>query len=388
MTRSIVFAFLTLAGSSAMAVDLPVVADVHVGANLSQTGTLPNLNVGGGARALLRFDLAVLPAGLSPSQVAKATLVFHVNRVVTAGPIRLSALAGPFQEATVVQASAPPAGALIGQVNPVQGINLVDITALVQQWVTSPGAAFGIELAADPSGSAALLIDSRENTATSFAAEVRVVLSGPAGPQGVAGLNGATGPTGPAGAAAPSGVPALAAVCALYFRNGIAAPAGMECPKLIFATQSSFFGNLGGLDGADNLCNSEAAQAGHTGVFKAWLSTATVSAASRMTQSNGPYARVDGVVVADNWADLTDGSLKSAIPVTQFGVSRVLEPYTWTNTTVAGASAGGPDCNGWTATNASGTPRVGTVTFGDQNWTLSQTTRPCAFPQRLYCVQQ
>ncbi|MFN7938772.1 MAG: DNRLRE domain-containing protein [Bryobacteraceae bacterium] len=377
-----------LAVSAAYGIDLPVVADVHVGASTPQSGALPNLLVGGGNRALLRFETAVLPPGLNPSQVAKATLVFHVNRVVTPGPIRLATLVGPFQEMTVVNASAPPAGAVIGQVNPVQGLNLVDVTALVQQWVTSPGAAFGIELAADASGSASVLIDSRENTATSFAAEVRVVLSGPAGPQGVAGLNGATGPTGPAGPAAPSGVPALAAVCALYFRNGIPTPSGMECPKLIFATNMSFSGNLGGLAGADSSCNSEAARAGHTGTFKAWLSTATVSAASRMTHSNGPYARVDGAVVADNWADLTDGSLKFAIPVTQFGVWEVLQPYAWTNTTVTGESAGAADCKGWTTWNDPGLPRLGTVTYGDQNWTSSPTTRPCGGFSRLYCVQQ
>ena len=95
-----------LVAASCYAVDLPVVADVHAGPSTAQAGALPNLLVGGGNKALLRFDMGVLPAGLRSEQVVKATLVFHVSRILVAGPLQVSMLYGPFEEMTVTAATA------------------------------------------------------------------------------------------------------------------------------------------------------------------------------------------------------------------------------------------------------------------------------------------
>lgn len=49
-----------LANAPAWALDAPLAADAHVNSTLptGNFGSLPTLNVGGGAQALLRFDLA------------------------------------------------------------------------------------------------------------------------------------------------------------------------------------------------------------------------------------------------------------------------------------------------------------------------------------------
>ena len=56
-------AILVHLGGKLYGMELPVVTDVHVGPTTPQAGALPNLLVGGGNKALLRFDLGLLPAG-------------------------------------------------------------------------------------------------------------------------------------------------------------------------------------------------------------------------------------------------------------------------------------------------------------------------------------
>ena len=80
-----------LVSTAALALDAPLTADSHVSTLLPAInfGGLPTLNVGGGSTALLRFDLAPLPAGTTAAKVVKATLVLFVNRVGTAGAVEL-----------------------------------------------------------------------------------------------------------------------------------------------------------------------------------------------------------------------------------------------------------------------------------------------------------
>src|SRR5690242_2782849 len=78
--------------------------------------------------------------------------------------------------------------------------------------------------------------------------------------------------------------------------------------KLVFVTSTLQTGNLGGLTGADMICQARAAAGGLRGIFKAWLSDTTASPSTRFTRSKKPYVLLDGTVIANNWADLTDGS--------------------------------------------------------------------------------
>ncbi len=81
-----------------------------------------------------------------------------------------------------------------------------------------------------------------------------------------------------------------------------------EIVSYIFVTSTTSGGNLGGLDGADATCQSQAAAAGLPGTYKAWLSDSITSAASRLTYSSVPYVTPDAAVVANDWSDFTDGT--------------------------------------------------------------------------------
>ena len=91
--------------------------------------------------------------------------------------------------------------------------------------------------------------------------------------------------------------------------------------KVVFATSETFDGDLGNFSGADAKCQSAASSAGLSGTFKAWISGRIDSVANgggtqhvsnRMTHSAGSYVLATGIKVADDWGDLTDGSLEPA----------------------------------------------------------------------------
>ena len=164
------------------------------------------------------------------------------------------------------------------------------------------------------------------------------------------------------------------------------------CSRLVFVTSSNHHtGNLGGLAGADAICQALAGAAALPGTFTAWLSTTTTSAASRLTHSTLPYRLVDGTLVASDWTDLTDGSLGVPIDETESGASNG-SPFVWTNTSVNG-NAQGYDCGGWTSSSQSNLGEVGNANAANAFWT-NRAPEYCdgslfgSIPTALYCYQQ
>ena len=197
----------SLFAMSAQAVDAPLAADTHVSTvtPVANYGSLPTINVGAGSAGLLRFDLSTLPAAVTAAKVVKASLVLYVNRIGAAGGIDVTPAFSLWGEGTVTGATAPVLGAPIASGIPVSVANQfvnVDVTALVKQWVTSPGANFGLALSPALSAPGTVVFfDSKENTATGHVARLDVTLAdqGPAGAQGQTGAAGATGAVGPKG---------------------------------------------------------------------------------------------------------------------------------------------------------------------------------------------
>ena len=100
----------------------------------------------------------------------------------------------------------------------------------------------------------------------------------------------------------------------------------------------------------------------------------------------GIYELPTGVVVAESWSDLTDGSLAHAIDVDEKGAP--IEPSAvWTNTSISGSSmVGGLDCQGWTSNNFNDKAPVGSTQATNGAWTEADPIT-CSVLARLYCVQ-
>jgi hypothetical protein len=167
-------------------------------------------------------------------------------------------------------------------------------------------------------------------------------------------------------------------------------PCGQGGVCLVFATSTTHDGNLGGLDGADAICKGRAAAANLPGTYKAWLSDDTGSPSTRFVQSTGPYRRVDGETIANNWTDLTDGDLLAQITRTEHnGGATANPPFIWTDTTTSGEMITNVnDCENWTsnADMSIGGYR-GRTDSGGAAWTVALTAS-CRLPARLYCFQQ
>lgn len=174
----------------------------------------------------------------------------------------------------------------------------------------------------------------------------------------------------------------------VYFQTCAATPSPTpQAAKRVFVTSTTYNGNLGGLAGADSKCQARADTANLGGTWKAWLSDGTGSPSSRFVQSNQAYKRMDGVTIANNWADLTDGSLKNPINVTELGTT--LNWMTWSNTTSFGLLLGGNSCDRWSQA-IRGFGAVGVSSAVDKNWTfdISLEATSCDSTLPLYCFEQ
>lgn len=156
--------------------------------------------------------------------------------------------------------------------------------------------------------------------------------------------------------------------------------------KRVFITSLGFTGNLGGLAGADAKCQERANAANLGGSWKAWLSSDTVSVKSRLQHYNGPYRRIDNVLVAQNWNDLVDGSLLAPINVTETG-SANNAAWVWTNSFSDGSirQSSNSSCINWTNNNDGGS--TGDASRTDSGWS-DYGASACYYNRPLYCIEQ
>ncbi len=162
---------------------------------------------------------------------------------------------------------------------------------------------------------------------------------------------------------------------------------GGPCRVFITATVST--GNLGGLEGADARCQNRAEAAHLPGSYMAWLSNDSASPSTRFPlKSTGPYWTPDRVRIANNWDDLTDGTLEATIVVTETGFSPGGYYRVWTHTRPDGTAGGvgNVNCQNWTSAGAGGGD-AGWCGLDTAEWTENNST-DCFLLKRLYCFQQ
>ena len=171
--------------------------------------------------------------------------------------------------------------------------------------------------------------------------------------------------------------------------------------NFVFVTAGAYTGNLGGVTGANAICQAEAHAGGLPGTYKAWLSDSPGdSPSTTFSQSTIPYYLPDGITkVASSWTNLVSASLSHTIdetPTAAVNASAIV----WTDTYYTGTNTGGApgtsSCNAWTSSSSSFSGVVGysggtsdneTARFG---WTIAEGSGPqtCNTQQHLYCFQQ
>lgn len=184
-----------------------LVADATIDASFPQSnfGALPQLQAGPQARALLAFNLSMIPI-TGQDSVSRAFLKVFFSRVNTAPTAVTAGMVSPiWDEATVSWTSQPAALAgplLQGEVTRPAVWVYFDVTQQVKD-AAKLGAPSNMAFIVSAANT--VFIDSKENTATSHPAELEIVLAGPAGPQGAVGATGVPGATGSPGATGVTG---------------------------------------------------------------------------------------------------------------------------------------------------------------------------------------
>ena len=282
MKRTLLFAI--LAPGTILAQSLAPSGDSYIvpgsGTNF---GASPNITVGSSSSVgLVQFDLTQLPPGTTASQVQRATIMVFVNHVNSPGTLNIDSVSPttPWSESTVNGDSgiAPQTPVVTGV--PVMNNNfiVVDATAVVQGWISSPTTNNGFYIS---STGGSFQLDSKENTGTSHSAVLNITLAnvGPQGPTGATGatgtvgatgatgatgLVGASGPTGSNGATGPSG---SIGATGLRGATGATGPTGPTGVGTVGATGPTGASGSNGVSGYEQVTNTISMQAGFITTF-------------------------------------------------------------------------------------------------------------------------
>jgi archaellum component FlaF (FlaF/FlaG flagellin family) len=168
--------------------------------------------------------------------------------------------------------------------------------------------------------------------------------------------------------------------------------------RLVFITSVAKSGNLGGIKGADELCDYLAKSATNPWItpndaekekrhWQAWLS-GFEAVNERLIFGKGRYVRVDNKVVVNSGLQFYEGKLEIPINLDESGQN--VKNYAWTNTFYDGTIVSNESCKNWTSFSAFDSSIVGWSDKMDQEWTVADNgVNPtlCSLQFHLFCVE-
>lgn len=177
--------------------------------------------------------------------------------------------------------------------------------------------------------------------------------------------------------------------------------------KVIFITSGEFTGNLGGLEGADAICQAEADADGSViqgKIFKAWLSTAIQDddvfgpGGRQLNLFALPY---NNTLDQEVFQSFTEFKSSPAIPIVhtaeQSELNLINRIDTWSNISVSLQLGTGFTCNAWTSESSTDRGATGfqiqllfppTLIINQALGAFGSEARPCNARHRLICVEQ
>lgn len=165
--------------------------------------------------------------------------------------------------------------------------------------------------------------------------------------------------------------------CRFTPTNDVTVTATFGSANLIFTTSATHAASMGGLAGADALCQSAAPD---SNTYKAWLAGGTTSAASRLGSARG-WVRPDGKPVADTVQDILAGRGWYAPNLSESGTQLTGLTWTW-----AGTDSGENvvhDCANWTRNT--GNASLGAADGPVVAW-RGNSNSGCDLQLRLVCM--
>lgn len=158
--------------------------------------------------------------------------------------------------------------------------------------------------------------------------------------------------------------------------------------NVVFATRALYRPDeLGGREGADAACQRDAAAAGLSGTFVAFLSTSTESAIERLSRLPGPprgFVRSDDRTFSFSLPWLATGNVLHPAGIDENGAAIGDEPIV---TGTRGDSAPGETCNDWRAAAFETHYSFVYGDYGTVAWRTYQGSLDCSTQAHLFCVQ-
>jgi hypothetical protein len=198
----------------------------------------------------------------------------------------------------------------------------------------------------------------------------------------------------PAGAADPasasSGTDLQEAVRLLLLPSPVPEVDDPNQPNMAFVTSTKHAGDLGGLEGANAICQARAEAAGlPKNTYIAWLSTSTIDMADRLGDARG-WIRVDEKPFVDTAEELVALRMVRPLIVNELGEVSTF-PFAWTGTTTGSLFEGG-SCDDWTSGDNADLvdlgldlPRLGYPEGMASMFTTFGSSRSCGQEYPLYC---
>lgn len=156
----------------------------------------------------------------------------------------------------------------------------------------------------------------------------------------------------------------------------------------VFVTSTSYKGNLGGIAGADQKCQDRADAVGLGGHWHAYVADSVGGLPTTRFTSVDPWVKVNSTIkVADDTADLADGSVDTLINTTELGTA--VTPFNkivWTGIRAPNTIAS-ETCNGWTTSVSTSTGRRGSTAKSNTQW-VDAGTSTCNMSNGLFCFEQ
>jgi hypothetical protein len=153
----------------------------------------------------------------------------------------------------------------------------------------------------------------------------------------------------------------------------------------MFATHSSgYTGALGGIAGADAICQAAALNGGFGGTWAAVLAAGGLGPKQRLT-IDGPVYNLHGSELAADATDLWSGDIAAPVYYSEHrypvGGGGVL-----TGSDAFGDLAAAGTCTDWTVTT--GTTANGASDWANLRWLEHTSSTACSSTYRLYCISQ
>jgi cysteine-rich repeat protein len=194
--------------------------------------------------------------------------------------------------------------------------------------------------------------------------------------------------------------------CTYGISSGVGAAVGVsECmdsagddPEwIMFVSANKYPGNLGGISGANAICQADANAANLAGTFIALLSSSEQEITDELLDGSYVNTGTDGSIVAASKDDLfscdvDDVCLDAAVQYTASGVDSVSasNKYVWTGSNIYGSGYAQNNCNDWSSGGTYGVvgrySHSGASVISD-DWIAYFTSLNCRIESYLYCVQ-